>query len=679
MRKKAFTIIMCLLVAGATSVFAQKKALTFDDFIRIRRVGDPQISPDGTRIAFVVSVVDREKDLYHRDIWIVPAKGGEPRPLTSNPASDSQPRWSPDGKKIAFISSRSGTPQIWIMPSDGGEARQITDISTGASGPMWSPQGTHLAFISTVFAECKDDACNRRLQAEEDARLSTGKIFDHLMYRHFDHFRNRRRSHVFVVSAEGGPARDLSPGDFDTPPFLGSSHDYAFSADGQSLCFARNIDPELKLGLGTNNDLFLTPITGGDIRKITSNRANDNSPHFSPDGRTIAYRAMARPGFEADKYTLMLFNIEEQTHTALSDEFDRSVGEFVWSPDGRWIYFNYEDRGRMAVSRISPLTKEVQEITRDHFLSSLSLSADGRILACTNQAIHLPPEVHVLNPDNGSLKQISFINREHLASVDMNPVEDFWFTGADGEKVHGLLVKPPFFDPNQKYPLAMLIHGGPQNAWSDNFHFRWSPQMFAAEGYVTAQINFHGSTGYGQKFTDSITGHWGSRPYQDIMKGLDYLLAEHDFIDPQRIGAAGASFGGYMIDWIESQTDRFNCLITHSGLYDLQSFHGATEELWFPEWELQGTPWTSTLYKKWSASSYVPNFKTPCLIIHGQMDYRVPVTQAFQFFTDLQRMGVPSRLLYFPDENHFVLKPANSELWWKTVHEWLNRWVKNPR
>ncbi len=681
MKKTAISVSLLLLLtffSQALQGSAETKSITFDDFIRIKRVSDPQVSPNGDLIAFVVTEMDKEKNTSNSDIWIVPVSGGKPWQLASSPKADFSPRWSPDGEEIAFISTRSGDPQIWMITLSGGEAWQVSHLSTGASGVVWSPTGKHLAFISSVYPDCPDDDCNKQRSEEKEKSAVKAKIFHQLLFRHWNSWQDGLRSHLFVIPAKGGQAVDVTPGDYDTPPIsLGSGHDYAFSPDGREICFVRNIDPELKLSLGTNNDLFLTAVDGGTIQQITSNKANDNSPHYSPDGKYIAYRAMARPGFEADKYSLILYDRKSQKTTNLTGNLDISVNDILWSPDSAHIDITFEEKGRVSLGRVALKNRKFEKILEGHYISSPCFSPDGKTMVFLKQALHYPSDVFAFDLQSGKLARLTAMNEKCFSSLEMNPAEEFWFEGAEDRRVHGFLVKPPFFDPSKKYPLVMLIHGGPQGAWSDNFHYRWNAQMFASPGYVIAMINFHGSTGYGQDFTDSISGDWGGKPFVDIMEGLDHLLSRYDFIDKQRLAAAGASYGGYMIDWLEGHTTRFNCLISHAGVYDLRSMHGATEELWFPEWDLNGTPWTSReIYEKWSPSYFVQNFKTPCLVIHGQNDFRVPVTQGFQFFTALQRMKVPSKMLYFPDEDHFVQKPQNAELWWKTVLDWLAEYLK---
>lgn len=675
MKKLKFTALILIIFFPALGDSAEKHAITFDDFMSIKRISDPRISPNGNLIAFVITQMDLEKNSSNSDIWILPSDGGDPWRLTSSPESDSSPRWSPDGKKIAFISSRGGSSQIWIINAQGGEAAQVSDISTEVSDLIWSPTGKHLAFTSSVFPECADEEGNKARMAEKESSPVKAKVFDELLYRHWNAWRDGMRSHVFVIPAGGGKALDITPGDYDSPPVsLGGHQDFAFSQDGEQICFVRNEDPELKMGLGTNNDLYTSSIAGDRIEKITSNRANDNSPHYSPDGQYIAYRAMSRPGFEADKYNLILYKRQGSEEISLTGSLDRSVNEIQWSADAKFLFFTFEENGRDVLARISLKDNEMDRILEDHTIESIQLSPDGNNLYFLKQATHRPSEIYSYDIEKEELKQLTDTNGLLFADIQMNPLEEFWYEGAEKDKIHGLLLKPPFFEPSKKYPLVMLIHGGPQGAWKDNFHYRWNAQMFASPGYVVAMINFHGSTGYGQDFTDSITGDWGGKPFDDIMLGLDYLFSNYDFIDFTKVGAAGASYGGYMIDWIEGHTDRFECLISHSGVYDLRSMYGATEELWFPEWEFKGTPWTNRqMYEKWSPSLYVQNFKTPCLVIHGQLDFRVPVTQGFQFFTALQRMKVPSKMIYFPDEGHFVLKPQNAKLWWESVWAWLSQ------
>jgi len=678
MKKAMILLTTYLFVLSALPAVAQTRPLAFDDFIKIKRVTDPQPSPDGSWIALVITVMDKDANRSNSDIWLIPAQGGEPRQLTSSPQADMNPRWSPDGKTIAFISTRSGSPQVWIINPSGGEASQLTNLSTGASGVIWSPDGKYLAFASAVYPDCSDDDCNKKKAEAREKSKVKARLYSELLVRHWNAWSDGTRSHVLVVPAEGGKVVDVTPGDYDTPPIaLGGNQDFVFSPEGNELCFVRNIDPELRLGLGTNNDLFLNSATGGEIRPLTTSHANDNSPRYSPDGKYIAYKAMARPGFEADKYSLMLYDRKTQKARNLTETLDHSVDEIIWARDGSALFFTAEEKGRTVLFKIGLKDLKTQKILEGHTFNSLNLLPDGKTFILLKQVMNRPNDLYSFNLETKKLAPLTDINRDLLARLQMNRAEEFWFEGAARDQVHGWLLRPPAYDPSKKYPLVLMIHGGPQGAWKDEFHYRWNAQMFASPGYVVAMINFHGSTGYGRRFTDSISGDWGGKPYQDIMKGLAYLHGRYPFIDIGRNAAAGASYGGYMINWIESQTDAFQCLVSHSGVFDLRSMYGATEELWFPEWEFLGTPWTSPeQYVKWSASSYVKNFKTPCLVIHSQNDFRLALEQGLQFFTALQRMKVPSKFLYFPDEDHFIQKPQNAELWWKTVLDWLAEYLK---
>ncbi len=668
-------LLVVLLVIPVASA-QQKRAITFDDLIGFGRVTDPQISPDGKTVAFVITYYNKGENTANSNLYLVSIEGGPVRQLTTAKKTNDNPRWLPDGKSIAFVSSRDGESQIWIIPISGGEARKVTTISTGASGLVVSPDGRYFAFKSEVYPDLPDDKANRERNEQREKSKVKAKIFTSLPYRVWDSWKDDRRSHVFVMSATGGEAKDMTPGDYDSPPIdIGGSVDYAISPDGKELCFVRNTDP--MIATSTNNDLFIVPLTGGEPKRITENKANDNQPVYSPTGKYIAYRAMMRPGFEADRYRLMLYERATGTTVNLTEEYDRSIEDVVWSPDENSLYFDAEDQGRRSLYRVDVATKKVQQLTSQMYLSSVRLSSNGKTLVFLKQSINRPAEVYRMEVDGKNLRQLTHVNDERVATLEMNPAEDLWFTARDGVKIHGFIVKPPFFEQTKKYPLVLLAHGGPQTQWADAISYRWSAQMFASPGYVVLMINRRGSTGYGQKFTDEITGDWGGKAYDDLMTGLDTAIARYHFIDRDKVAAAGASYGGYLINWIAGHTNRFKCLVSHDGVFNTVSMYGTTEELWFVEWEFKGAPWENPeLYKKWSPSSYVQNFKTPMLIIHGQQDFRVDVSEGFQLFTALQKMKVPSKFLYFPDEGHWVLKPQNSELWYKTVLNWIAYWIE---
>jgi dipeptidyl aminopeptidase/acylaminoacyl peptidase len=672
--KKSLLLFLCLIISVVDA--QPKRAITFDDLIGMGRISDPQYSPDGKWIAFVVTYHNKVENTTNSNIYLIAANGGDVRQLTSAKRSNYNPRWSPDGKQIAFVSTRDGESQIWTISLEGGEARRISSISTGVSGMQISPDGKWFAFASEVYPDCPDDDCNKaREEAAEKSKVKA-KIFDRLPYRVWNSWKDGKRSHLFVMPSAGGRAIDLTPGDYDTPPIdLGGAWDYAFSPDSKEMVFTRNMDP--MIAISTNNDLFIVPVTGGPAKKITENPGNDSQPLYSPDGKFIAYRRMERAGFEADRNQLVLYERATGRHINLTEQVDYSVHDVVWSPDSKMLYFNADDKGNESIFRVSVQTKKVEALLTTGYNTQLRMSPDGKSLLFLRESINTPAELYRMDPDGKNLRQLTRINADRVAQLDMNPKEDFWFDGAGGTKVHGWIVKPPAFDAAKKYPLVYLIHGGPQGQWGDQFHYRWNAQMFASRGYVVAMVNPRGSTGYGQKFTDEISRDWGGKVYEDLMKGVDYILKTYSFVDGNRMAAAGASYGGYMINWIAGHTDRFRCLINHDGVFNPWSMYGTTEELWFVEWEFGGTPYQNPeLYNTWSPLLNAHKFKTPMLVVHGQQDFRVDVSEGFQVFTALQRQGIKSKMLYFPDEGHWVTKPANAELWYKTLLDWLDEHLK---
>ncbi len=666
-----------MVLAIATAAFA-KRPITFEDMAKIQRISDPQVSPDGRWVAYVQGTVDLEANKTVRHIWLVPAAGGEPKQLTRGEGSDTRPRWSPDGKSLAFISSRGGKSQVWIVPVDGGEARQLTSISTEADGVVWAAKAHTLLFTSKVYRDCNDDACNQRKLDQRAKGKVKAQIIDELLFRHWDEYRDGKYTHLFAVPAQGGPARDLTPGAVDSPTwFLGGPDGYAVSPDGTEACFTSNRPAGSRTAWSTNNDLYLLPVRGGEAKNITKdNPGSDASPQYSPDGRYIAYTSQARDGYESDLNRLRIYDRQTGQVKDLTTGFDQSVSSFAWAPDNDTIYFTAPQRAREPIFKTSVSQPKVEKVAEGS-ISDLQVMPDGNALVFTRSSLTQPSEVYRLRFESGNVfMRLTGANNQLLGELDMNAAEDVTTKGALGAEIHSLLVKPPGFDASKKYPAIVLIHGGPQGAWDDSWGYRWNAQMFAAPGYVVIMTNFHGSTGYGQAFTEQISGDWGGACYQDIMMATDYLESL-PYVDKNRIGAAGASFGGYMIDWIAGHSTRFKALVSHDGVYDSRSMYGETEELWFDEWEHGGVPWEKReAFEKSSPSNHVQNIQTPMLIVHGELDYRVPVGQGIQIFQSLQRRGIPSRFLYFPDEGHWVLKPQNSQLWYKTVLEWLDKYVK---
>jgi dipeptidyl aminopeptidase/acylaminoacyl peptidase len=685
-RTRLATAVAAILmsVVAAQAQTAEKRPITFQDLISLHRLSEPQLSPDAKWIAYTVSTPDLEANHSVRDIWLVPTTAGEPRQLTRG-GSDTRPRWSPDGQKLAFISARNGTPQIYWIALAGGEATRLTNLSTGADNELWSPDGHALAFISSVYPDCHDDACNSQHDSAKEKSKVKAHIYEKLLYRHWTEWWDGKRSHLFVTPAVADATtapRDLTPGaNYDVPPFNeGAPEAIAFSPDGKELAFTANADKDE--AQSTNGDLFTVEVTGAaEPKRITTNPGNDWGPAYSPDGKWIAYRAQLQGGYEADRWRLMLYDRQTAKTINRTEDFDRSVESYAWTPDSMQIYFQAEDKAEMPVYTIAATPGTApKQILADSYNADFDLSRDGRTLALARTSLTMPAEIFTANSDGTNLRQLTHQNGALLAQLDLPAAEPFWFEGAEKTQVEGLLIRPPHFDPAKKYPVLFLIHGGPQGAWTDAWGYRWNQQVMAAPGYVVVMVNPRGSTGYGQKFTADISRDWGGKVYDDLMKGLDAAIVKYPFIDGARVGAAGGSYGGYMIDWLATHTDRFKCLISHAGPYDLVSEYGATEELWFPEWEFGGAPWSHPeLYKKWSPNEYagaLGKYKTPTLVVGGELDFRVPYNQDLEFFTALQVQGVPSKLVIFPDEGHWVLKPQNSQLWYATFLDWLARYLR---
>lgn len=673
--KKLFILFLII----GQFVFAQsKRALEIDDMFKIKRISQTTLSPDGQFVAFVLTTINYDENKGTSDIWIIDLKSGEKRNLTNTSYSENSPYWFPDSKHLAFVSMKTGTPQIFKMNVEtNDEPEQLTNLSTGAVGPVVSPDGKRLLFVSEVYPDCMTDDCNKQKEEAKEKSKVKAKIFDKLMIRHWDSWRDEKRSHLFLLNIETKEIIDITErSQFDVPPIaLGGKLDYVFSPDGNEICFVTNTDEFI--ATSTNNDLWISSLDGKVKRKITLNKGNDNQPVYSPDGKFIAYRQMARAGFEADRQTLMLYDREKGTIQNLTENFDRSVEEVVWLPNSKEIIFSADNFGRRVIYHLDISTKKVTTIYDKHWNTDLSLSNDGQFLVFNQSSVTRPVDIFKLNLKNKELTKLTDFNDELLSQIEMMPLEEFWSKGADGVQVHSLMVKPPFFNSNKKYPMVFLVHGGPQGAWEDNWHYRWNPSLYASRGYVVVMPNPRGSTGYGQKFTDEISGDWGGKVYVDLMNAYDYAIKNFSFIDKNKTVAAGASYGGYMMNWIATQTDRFKAIVSHAGVFNTESMYGTTEELWFVEWEFKGTPWTNRkLYQKFSPHMYVNKIKTPMLVTHGANDFRVPEGQAFELFTSLQRLGVPSRLVYFPDETHFVAKPQNFKLWMTEIFNWFEKWIK---
>jgi dipeptidyl aminopeptidase/acylaminoacyl peptidase len=647
---------------------AQKRAITFEDYIALKAVSDPQLSPDGRWVAYTVSTPSLQDNRNVSRIWVAEVATGRSRQLTGGPGSDRQPRWSPDGKTLAFIATREGGAQVWLLPVGGGDARKLSTLADGASDPVWLPDGSGLLVVSDIKWPADQEIDRRNGPFPTEARIWNG-----LLWRHWDDFRAGKRQHLFRVDVATGKATDLTPVDHDVPAIAtGGDGDVAVSPDDQVIAVALHGDSVV--ADNTNVDVYLIGPGGAGLQPLTHHRGADNTPRFSPDGKWLAYLSMERPGFEADRLRLMLVGRADGRTGGLPTEatagWDLSVGSYAWCPSSKCVYAVVEERGRDNIYRIDIPGFRRTRVVMGGLNTGVQVGPDGRTLAYLHQSNTEPPEVWVAG------KPLSHHNDSAVATLDLPPLEAFGFVGALGDSVFGWLQKPPGFDAARKYPLVYLIHGGPQGAWTDYWGSRWNYQLFAARGYVVAAVNFHGSTGYGQKFTDAISQHWGDYPFDDLMKGLD-AVARLPYVDSTRMGAAGASYGGYMILWMAGHTDRFKVLVDHDGVFNPVSMAGSTEELWFTDWEFGGTVYNHrALYEQWSPLNHVSKWKTPLLVVHGQLDYRVDLSEGYQAFTAAKRMGVPAKFLYFPDEGHWVLRPRNRRIWWSTVLDWLEAYLK---
>lgn len=657
-------------------VGAQRRALTIDDYLALPAVGDPQLSPDGKWVAYTVTRSSLKENRAATRIWLADVAGGQARQLTAGPGSDRQPRWSPDGRTLAFVSTRESGAQLWLLPLAGGEARRVTSIADGVSDPIWTADGSGVLVMSDQKWPPEQELDRRNGEFPTEARLWTN-----LVWRHWDEWRAGRRQHLFLVALADGSALDLTPVDHDVPTIAtGGDGDVAVSPEGNEIAVAMHGDS--MVADNTNVDIYVIDRAGagrwGALRQLTTNRGADNTPRYSPDGKWLAYLSMERPGFEADRLRLMLLRraggkTESGPASDATAGWTLSVSSFSWCPESACVYAVVEERGRDQIYRIDvPSFRRTVVPTGGGVNTNVQVLPGGAGVVYLHQSNTQPAELW-----SGG-RQLTHLADAALAGLDLKPLEEYGFVGALGDSVHGWILRPPGFDPARKYPLIYLVHGGPEGAWDDNWHARWNYQMFAARGYVVAAVNFHGSTGYGQRFTDAISQHWGDYPYTDLMKGLD-VVARLPYVDSTRMGAAGASYGGYMIYWLAGHTDRFKVLVAHDGVFNPVSMAGTTEELWFVDWEFGGTPYANrTLYEKWSPLAFVRNWKTPILIVHSQLDYRVDLSEGYQAFTAAKVLGVPAKFLSFPDEGHWVTRPRNRRLWWGTVLDWLDQYLQ-PR
>ncbi len=671
MRRCLWLLFVSLTLAP--SLLAQKRAFTIEDLYRVKSVSDIHVSPDGGRILYTVGTPDLARARRTSQIWMMNMDGTNAHQILQNEKGANSPQFSPDGKWMSFIANSN----LYVASTGGGAARKLTELSTGVSDPVWSPDSRMIAFSSDVYPECNgDDACNKRTSERWEKGMLKGHMADDLLYRHWTAWKDGTRTHTFVVEVASGQTRDLTPGERDAPNFqLGGPLQYDFSPDSKELVYVSN--PDKVLAASTNNDLWIISLVDKDARprNITaSNMAYDGSPKYSPDGKYIAYRMQRLPGYESDLFRLALYDRSTGKSTVLTESFRNWVDEFRWANDSKTIYFSGPVEGQNPIYRLDLSSGKVTEVFAAQTIDAFEFSPDERRLIYIKRSVGELAEVYsaqISGAEAGSVRRLTKINEALMNEVDIRPAEKMWVQGAGGARIQVFVVKPHGFDPLRKYPLILNVHGGPQSQWSDSFRGDW--QVYPGAGYVVAFANPHGSTGYGQEFTAQISGDWGGRVYEDLMKVTD-ALEKLPYVDRTRMGAMGWSYGGYMMMWMEGQTARFKAIASMMGIYDLRSFHGATEELWFPEWDLKGTPWDSKDYEKWSPSNYVKNFRTPALVISGERDYRVPYTQSLHFYTDLQKMNVPSRLIIYSNAGHWP-NWYEMALYYTAHLEWFQKYL----
>jgi dipeptidyl aminopeptidase/acylaminoacyl peptidase len=706
------------VAAFLPSTFGQtKRPMTFEDMMAMKRLGETAVSPDGKWLAYSVTTVDLAKNAKTPELWLQKIEGGEPQKVGVAQAGDGGVDFSADGKRILFTSSRDGSQQVWTADFDAAtgamsNAKKLTSIATEADNAKWSHDGKFIVFTSSVYPDCPaislEDAGGDKCNADRDKAAAESKvkaqIWTELLYRHWNHYTGPKRSHLFVVEVDSGKMRDLNPGDtHDVPPFsLEGGGGFSISPDSKELAFTENPDPVPAISVSAQ--IYTLDLTNPQAKpvKISTSAGGNFNPAYSPDGKYIAWRSQARAGYESDKFRLWIYDRGTKQGKDRLPKFDRWIDEFAWSPESSFIYFTSGDSGMEPVCLINFLNSSPDQkplaITSEGEYSDLHPLPGGTRLLADRMSVRGPGEVVVLDThrlgngpatrdemftrQNADQTDLTHLNDALLSQLDESKTESFWFTAEDGTKLQGFVIPPPGYDPQKKYPVKFLIHGGPQGAWGDMWSYRWNAELFAANGYVVVMINPRGSTGYGQAVVDGVNGDWGGKPYTDLMTGLDYAEQHYPFIDKSRECALGASYGGYMANWILGHSDRFKCIVSHDGMFNAESAFGSTEEDWFNIWEFKGHPWdyygkpdSENPFRKWSPSLYAKNFKTPTLVIHGQLDYRLDVSEGLQLFDTLQLLHVPSKMLYFPDEGHWVLKPQNSQLWYKTVNAWVDQWT----
>ncbi|RKZ10956.1 S9 family peptidase [bacterium] len=675
---RAILITAILLTFASTTAASaplpEKRALTIADLYDLQSVDDPQCSPDGEQIAFTVTTHDMENGESNADIYVMNADGSQLRQFTFNDASDYHPRWSPDGDFLLFVSTRENGAQVWRLPVRGGDAEQLTDFSMGVSDPRWTPDGKKIVFFTEVFPECgADGECNQDLVDDMDEGPVHAHIADDLMYRHWTFYKDGKKFHTLIYDIETEEYTDLTPGELDAPYYLtGGDHaGFDMSPDGTELCVSTNADPNH--WETTNKDLFLVPADGGAMKNITDdNEAYDAHPHYSPDGRYIAYITHRTPEYEADLFSLAIYDRDNGETRSITGDFDYWVGSIRWARDSKSIYFTAEIAAINPLHRVDIRSGEITKLVDLHTINNYDISPDGKRVYVASHAIAQPQEIWAASTNGKDIERLTWFNKPVEDEVDIRPAEEHWIESPSGKMIHTWVIKPHDFDPDKEYPFILNVHGGPQGMWCDSFRGAW--QGYPAAGYVIAFPNPHGSSGFGQEFTLGISRNWQGKVYEDVMAVTDYM-ANQPYVGEDRMGAMGWSYGGYMMMWFEGHTTRFKSLVSMMGVYDLPAMWGATEELWFPQFDLGGAPWESNDYVEHSPHNYAEKFSTPCLVITGEKDYRVPYTQSLEFFTALQKRGVPSRLLVFENDGHWPSWTKSMPLYYNAHLEWFHEYL----
>jgi dipeptidyl aminopeptidase/acylaminoacyl peptidase len=673
------------LMGPAFGAAAAPRGFTVEDLVTMERVGSPAVSPDGGKVVYTVRTTDMGKNRGHTDLYLVDLSAADPTPqrLTSDAASSTDPEWSPNGDAIYFLSSRSGSGQVWRVPAAGGDAVRVTDLPLDVDAFRVAPTGDRIALSMAVFRDCADLACTKaRVDAKEQDKAS-GKVYDRLFVRHWDTWADGRNAVLYAAPLDASGRVNGMPvslsgsldGDIPSKPF-GDREEFRFSPDGKTVVFSVRIAGKTE-AWSTNFDLYTVPATGGTPRNLTAdNNAWDTKGVFSPDGRTLAYLAMSRPGFEADRYHIVLLDVATGKKRNLAESWDRSPGSIQWAADGKTLIADAEDIGQHRLFAIDVASGKVAPLTDKGSIGGFDVR--GNTVAFTQTNLASGAQLFGMQLGTNKAAQLTHVNDSRLADVRWGEYEQFSFKGANGDTVYGHVMKPWNYEPGKKYPIAFLVHGGPQGSFGNGWSYRWNPQVYAGAGYATVFIDFHGSTGYGQKFTDAISGDWGGKPLDDLKKGLAAAVAKYPWLDRPHACALGASYGGYMMNWIEGNwSDGFKCIVNHDGVFDTRGMAYSTEEQWFTDWENGGPYFTvPEKHERFNPVLHVNKWKTPMLVVQGDLDFRIPTTQGLSTFTALQRRGIESKLLVFPDENHWVLKPANSVLWHHTVIGWLDQHLK---